>query len=166
MRARILLTDGTRTLDLFWVEHDGSDVYCGTTRVEDKSSYHASGKVHSDFAGQRRAHGWHSPLRDLRGSFYLSGLTIDDIDVFIGSMSESWAFTGKKADAVLLVDSRALPRDAQVQISFGLVEAGNGDALARVISGSNGGSSVRSVTAVVAASVSPWVCAVAHTLCR
>src|SRR5437867_5128214 len=130
MRARVLITDGTDIIDLFWVCHNGSDVYCGLTNVDDKRSYHASGKVHSIFAGERRDEGWYVPLKDLKGQFQLTGITIGDMSRFIKSNIGTFGYSGRKSDAVLLVDTRSVPTRMQTHISVGLVEPGNGSILA------------------------------------
>src|SRR5215472_8657485 len=72
MRARVLITDGSRTIDLYWVEHTGTDVYCGTPNVDGKRSYHASGKIHSTREAKREHEAQHTPLKDLKGQFSLT----------------------------------------------------------------------------------------------
>jgi hypothetical protein len=46
LKARIVLTDGSETAEAFWLDHDGSNVYCGQSRLGLKRSYHESGKHH------------------------------------------------------------------------------------------------------------------------
>lgn len=162
MRARVLISNGCRTIDLFWIEHTGTDVYCGLSRVQDKTSYHASGKVHTDFAGERRHHGWYSPLANLKGSYHLTGFTSHDLDAWVSDLSNDWNYSGKKSDAVLLLDTRSIPNGTSVSISVDLVEAGNSEALARLLR--NGPQ--QPLLAVLAASVQPWVCATVHAIAQ
>jgi hypothetical protein len=46
MKAKILYTNGQRIVELFWVTHTGTDLYCGMSGSNIKRSYHASGKLH------------------------------------------------------------------------------------------------------------------------
>jgi hypothetical protein len=128
MRARILFTDGKRTRDLFWLSHDGRDVYCGPCGLDWKRSYHRSGKAHLDRLGERTEEKWCTPLRDLNGFYLLDGMGIVntsnalDVDLFPN-------YSGKKGDAVLVVDSRSFPENSTINIHVGLLEPNNLEAL-------------------------------------
>ena len=128
MRARILLTDGKRTRDLLWLEHDGKDVYCGPCGLDWKRSYHESGAVHLKRQGERYEEKRCEPLADLGGFYLLEGIGVVNasdvlnVDIF---PEYSW----KKGDAVLVVDSRSFPEDSTINIHIGLLEADNFEAL-------------------------------------
>lgn len=164
MRARILITDGSRTIDLFWVHHDGKDVYCGLSKADDKRSYHESGKIHSTFAGERRHEGWHTPLKDLKGQFHLTGINLGNVRDWIKGLSPHWEYSGKKSDAVLLVDTRSVPLDVQTHISVGLVEPKNGKVLSWLLDlpFNVEGEEFKPQQGLFATSVSPWVYATVY----
>jgi len=54
MRLRVLWTDGSKTKDILWLRHTGTDIYYGITGAPGfathKGSYHASGAHHVDRA--------------------------------------------------------------------------------------------------------------------
>ncbi len=164
MRARVLITNGSRTIDLFWVHHDGKDVYCGLSKVDDKRSYHESGKIHSTFSGERRDEGWHTPLRDLKGQFHLTSINVGNIGKWINSLSSSWDYSGKKSDAVLLVDTRSVPADVQTHISVGLVEPTNGKVMSWLLDlpFNVEGEEFKPQLGLFSTSVSPWVYATVY----
>ena len=127
MRTRILYTNGKRTLDLFWVKHEGSDVYCGPSGIDWKRSYHRSGKVHLVRLGERMEEQWRTPLADLKGFHLLDGMgVLNNPRIFEDPIKE---YSGKKGDAVLVVDSRSWPEDSTINIHIGLLEPDNFDAL-------------------------------------
>lgn len=130
MRARILVTDGSRTIDLFWVEHDGDNVYCGTSKFDGKRSYHGSGKIHSTKDGKKEHEAWHTPLKKLKKTFHLTSINIGNADAFVKAAAPRYEYSGRKSDAVLLIDTRSIPDDVQTNIMIGLVEPGNGKSLA------------------------------------
>jgi hypothetical protein len=74
MKTKILYTDGQRTVELFWVNHKGTDVYCGSPKSDLKRSYHASGKLHTKDGGPQLDANWVAPLKDLKGTFHLMTL--------------------------------------------------------------------------------------------
>lgn len=166
MRARVLITNGSRTIDLFWVNHDGKDVYCGLSKVDDKRSYHESGKIHSTFAGERRDEGWYLPLKDLKGQFHLTSINVGNIREWINNLSDSWEYSGKKSDAVLLIDTRSVPVDVQTHISVGLVEPSNGKVISWLLDlpFNIEGEEFKPQQGLFATSVSPWVYATVYWL--
>jgi hypothetical protein len=162
VRVRVLITNGRRTVDVFWVEHTGTDVYCGANRASGKRSYHRSGKVHYTDAGVRTSEGWHVPLAELRGQFHLSTINIGNARAFVQVVHPRLNYSGKKSDAVLLIDARQIPTQVQTQIAVGLVEPGNGDVLAWLLSlkSEHAEMKVTSQQALISTATSPWVYAI------
>lgn len=129
MRARILYTNGTKTVDLFWLSHDGRDVYCGQPGYDSKRSYHASGKVHTKGQGEYRDEGWHAPLKDLKTQFHLTTIGLRNDSKWFEVVAPKFEYSGKRSDAILTIDSRSLPRRQAVNVSIGLLEPGRMDVL-------------------------------------
>jgi len=128
MRARILFTDGKRTRDLFWLSHDGKDVYCGPCGLDWRRSYHQSGKAHLNRLGERLEEKWCTPLRDLKGFYLLEGMGIlNASDALAADLFPE--YSGRKGDAVLVVDSRSFPENSTINIHVGLLEPNNLEAL-------------------------------------
>lgn len=124
MRLRVLYTIGQRTQDLFWLSHNGTDVYCGPTKLSLKLSYHESGKVHTQLAGEKNHDKWHEPLADLKGGWCMMSTAFKNSDALEGRMN--WpTYTGAIGDCLMMVDGRSIPRNVSVQIDVGLTEAGN-----------------------------------------
>jgi len=128
MRARILFTNGGKTIDLFWIKHDGSDVYC-PTGFDVKRSYHASGKIHSTAQGTRTDEAWHTPLRDLKGQFHLTTIAKTNSAQWFDEVDPKYHYSGRSSDAVLVIDSRSVPEQVQLNVSIGLLEPGRMDIL-------------------------------------
>jgi hypothetical protein len=164
MCARVLITDGSRTIDLFWVHHDGKDVYCGFSKIDDKRTYHASGKIHSTFAGIRRDEGWHTPLKNLKGHFQLTGINVGNIGQWMGIISNNLEYSGKKSDTVLFVDTRSIPQDVETHISLGLLEPKNGKVMSWLLGlpFNIDGEEFKPQMGLFATSVSPWVYATVY----
>jgi hypothetical protein len=121
MRLRVLLTNGSRTVDLLWLRHTGSDIYYGFVGSGSKHSYHESGARHfKNEDGEIQPYSAHHPLRQLSGQLQLSTFGFHRNIVESEEKSE---FVGKKSDAVLYLDSRTLPE--QPNVMFGLLEPGN-----------------------------------------
>jgi hypothetical protein len=129
MRARVLFTNGQRTIDLFWLSHDGSDVYCGNPGFDRKRTYHASGKIHSTVEGKKTNEGWHTRLRDLKGQFHLTTIGLTNSAKWLEAVESKYEYSGKKSDAVLIIDSRSIPEGVALNVSIGLLESGNTDVL-------------------------------------
>lgn len=125
MRLRILLTDGQRTVDLFWLIHNGTDIYYGAVGDNWKDSYHASGKRHmKSLNGGYGKIESHHPLEDLIEQMQLITFAFSTNIVRSSNAAE---FSGKKADVFTFLDSRTLP--AQVNVAVGLLEPGNYSAM-------------------------------------
>ena len=164
MRAHVLVTDGKRTVDLFWVEHDGKDVYCGHPKFDGKRSYHESGKIHSTRNGRKEDEAWVTPLKDLKKTFNLTSINIGNAHSYVTTAAPRYEYSGRKSDAVLLIDTRAIPEDVQTNILIGLVEPGNGKSLAWLLSLQLPFEDEEFLPqqAVLATSVKPWVYAVVY----
>lgn len=168
MRTRVLVTNGTRAVDLYWVEHGGNDVYCGMTRVGGKRSYHGSGQIHDTFSGSRKNEVRHVPLKDLKGQFHLVSVNIGDATKYVESAKDAFEYSDRPSDAVLLIDARSIPANTQTNIAIGLVEPGNGGALAWLfsLSGDLGGLSFLTSQCMIISSVQPWVYAIVSWVTR
>jgi len=133
MRLRILYTNGTKTVDLFWLTHDGVDIYCGAPRFSDKRSYHASGKVHSDTNGGRNHEGWHFPLKEFKDQFHLRTIALNTLNFFDGDITPKFNFTGKKSDCIVTIDIRTFNQGDQANLMIGILEPNRFDILNNLI---------------------------------
>lgn len=122
MRLRILYTNGVKTIDLFWLIHDGADVYCGAPEFSEKRSYHASGKVHSDNNDNRNHEGWHMPIKDFKKQFHLRTIALNTVNFFDGEFLPKFNFTGKKSDCIVTIDIRSFDPGEPANILIGLLE--------------------------------------------
>jgi hypothetical protein len=155
MRARILYTNGQKTTNLVWIEHNGTDVYSGVPGFPVKSSYHESGKYHTDSNGERQHHEMQTPLKELKTDFSLGTIAFMNSKEYFEVVSDKFLYTGKKGDVTLTVDSRTLPENLTLNIQYGLLPAGRLDLLQAAISGISSFTSVKQV--LVATSVEPYV---------
>lgn len=156
MRTRILLTDGPRVTDFFWVEHSGTDVYFGPVGRDSKISYHAQGEIHEKREGRLLWRYQSVPLRELRGYQQLAALGFGGRE--LGSMP---AFEGKKSDTALWIDLRVVPAGSTLNVLIGLVEPRNGQAIQSLIEpSSSDSSSFEPKQLMIATAVEPWVFAV------
>lgn len=120
MRLRVLMTNGTRTVDLIWLEHNGTDIYYGGVGWTDKDSYHASGKRHTKSKmGKHSEIQEHHRLDNFQGQIQLCTFLFG---TGIVEDSEATEYKGKKGDSVIWVDARTLP--SQINVSLGLLEPG------------------------------------------
>jgi hypothetical protein len=162
MRVRILINDGTRTVDFFWLEHCRTDVYCGPSKIDVKHSYHASGAVHMNVAGTRRDEGQHVALKDFEGCFRLMSNQFTDIFSFMSNQPSSFDYRGGKSDAVMVIDSRTIS-SPRVGVSIGILEPGNFGALAPVAETDVlGAYPMQCKELLLATSVQPWVYLALH----
>src|SRR5262245_59904572 len=100
MRLRVLYTNGQRTQDLFWLSHNGTDVYCGPTKLSLKRSYHESGKVHTQVAGDKNHDKWHEPLANLKGGWCMLSTAFKNSDALEGRMN--WpTYSGAIGDCLM-----------------------------------------------------------------
>lgn len=125
MRLRVLLTNGSRTVDLIWLEHNGTDIYYGYVGWPEKTSYHASGQRHSRSAsGERTPIQAHHRLDQFSAQLQLCAFGFDK-EIVRSSLATE--YTGKRGDSVIFLDSRSLPQ--LVNVSLGLVEVGGYNAM-------------------------------------
>jgi len=164
MRLRVLVTNGSRTIDLFWLSHDGVDVYCGPNKFDSKRSYHKSGKVHTKADGVCNNEGWHQPLASIRGQFHLSTINIGDASQFVELADQKYEYGGKKTDACLIVDSRSIPSNVQANIAIGLLEPGNFEAISHLTIKQEFSEfeSISCEQILLKTSVNPWVYVIVH----
>ena len=134
MRARALITDGVRTIDVFWLEHKGSDVYWGMPGFASKRSYHSSGQIHTKGKGGAQDVVQHTPLRYLKGQFMCTSMGFGDLRRYVRAAAPRHEYSRRKSDVVLTVDARAVPATARTSIVFGLVEPLNFKALRFLLS--------------------------------
>lgn len=122
MRTRILVTDGQNTIDVYWIEHTGSDIYFGFTKADGKRTYHASGKQHSTYGGTKQHEGTGVPLKEFKGLLPLSNMRVGVLTEQIKVRGTKQKYSGKESDNVLLLDARAMPRDSECHVEIGLLE--------------------------------------------
>ena len=164
MRTRILATNGQRTIDLFWLSHDGKDVYCGFTKSDSKISFHQSGKIHTTSNGERRNESWVAPLAQVKGQFNLGSLSFGDTRKMLELADPRYDYHGGKSDTVMVIDARSIPEGCQANLSYGLLEPGNLAALAPYIK-THHVPNVMSLSCeqlLLATSVEPWVYLILH----
>lgn len=164
MFARVLFTDGASTFTVYWIQHTGTDVYHGW-HPNEKGSYHASGQVHFKTRdGEMSGVEMCTPLGQLRGVHVLGSLgLINHPGNFKSRLSIDRQYNPQrrksKSDAILVIDSRAIPLDANIQLTIGLLEPGNLTAMANRVYQDSDGGVVMSLTKqfLLDTSVKPWV---------
>lgn len=159
MRSRILITNGTRTIDLVWIQHTGTDIYWGSTGFDGKHSYHASGKVHTTQDGERSGESWQAPLQEISGIHHLTthSFRTEIIDV----AADRFIYSGKKSDAVMIIDTRSLSQGETVHAGIGLMEPYRLDALSPLIKAQNA-VGLRCRQILTATDITPWVYVLVH----
>jgi hypothetical protein len=133
MRVRILYTNGQKTVDLFWLSHDGKDVYCGSPGFEGHRSYHKSGEVHSKTSKSTQDEGWHAPLSQLKRQFHLTTIALGNSPEWFKGVAETHVYKGGKSDSVLVIDSRSIPEGQPINVAVGLLEPGNFKVLGSIL---------------------------------
>lgn len=134
MYARVLFTDGTNALTVYWLQHTGRDVYHGW-HPNQKGSYHESGQTHYKTRSNEISDvEIHTPLAQLQGAHVLGGLQlINHPGNFTGQMAEERKYKPQwkrsASDAILMIDSRSIELDANIKLTIGLLEPGNFAAL-------------------------------------
>jgi len=117
VRVRIVLTDGVRTDVLYWIDHDGKDVYHGGPRERPHFSYHEDGTIYAGTKSASVRASDREPLGQFRRLHRLMGIAVGS--EFAGR--ELHPYTGKQADAVAFIDTRAFP-PCILRVSVGLLE--------------------------------------------
>jgi hypothetical protein len=156
MKVKILLTNGKKFIDVFWLLHDGSDIYCGPSSIDSKRSYHASGKVHSRFSGKLYNEKKHIPLANFSGEFLLEGLGIGNLPLWFEQTEGFSEFSGKKTDIFLVIDLRTVPSDVTINIRIGLLEPWRTDLLISQVN------NLEVQQMLIATAVRPWIYTVVH----
>ena len=163
MHARVLITNGPRSIDFLWLQHTGSDVYWGQPKFNWKRSYHASGQLHTKAGGRTDEIAYAAPLADLKGYFHLITAGITSL-TWIDSVDPRYDYRGSPADAVLTADLRTMPKGTALNVGVGLLEAGNLGALAPFVQGKIDvpGMTIDPTQVLIASSVNPWVVAMVN----
>lgn len=125
MKTKVLYTNGAKTVDLFWVRHTGSDVYCGGSRSNFKRSYHSSGKLHETEGGKKRNEAWVAPLKEVKGQFHLMTLAFSNSRNWAKGAFSRLETTRSKLDAAIFIDSRSISERQTVNVLIGLLEPHN-----------------------------------------
>ena len=159
MYAKVVGTFGNEPSDILWIQHTGTDLYCGISNFDAKWSYHFSGKLHLQVAGSKEHESWHASLQNFKGYFAITTLAIarpNDESAFQNSFPPS---SGHKVDAIVLVDFRVVPPGVTPNISVGLLEPGKLEELNHLITAPFGPDrkNVETHQVHVATNVSPWV---------
>ena len=122
MRARVLITNGRRTIDVCWLTHKGSDVYWGTPGFASKHSYHASGETHTKSRGPAEGVMHRVPLARLTGAALLTSIGLGNVRRLVQRAAPRHEYSGRKSDVVLTVDVRTVPASALTCVMIGLLE--------------------------------------------
>ena len=156
LKAKVLLTNGTKFVDAFWINHTGTDVYCGPSFWNSHRSYHSTGEVHSKLSGNLCNQQTHVPLATFTGEFLLEGLGIANIPEWFTESDDSMDFRGGENDTFLVLDLRTVPSDVTVNIRIGLLEPSRPDILLPKLATFD----VHQILFVT--STSPWIYAVVY----
>jgi hypothetical protein len=160
MDARLYVTDGQKTIKLFWLQYDGKDVHCGLSKFTNKLTYHGSGELHTTQNGQNINRDWRAPLAGITGLMHLT--TISSIPQLL-AYSDPISNISRKSDAILLIDLRPIPKDADLHIAVGLLERGRLDAISPMLVPIDfSGIRLAPQQAFFITSVDPWVWAVLY----
>ena len=120
MQLRVLMTNGSRTVELIWLEHTGTDIYYGGVGWDTKDSYYASGKRREKSkTGKRSEIQNYYRLANFKDQLQLCVFAIGTGIVEDSAITE---YKGKKADSIIWLDTRTLPN--QINVPLGLLEVG------------------------------------------
>lgn len=125
MRTKVLYTNGDRIAELFWVQHTGTDVYCGQPNSSSKKSYHASGKLHEKVDGIETNSHWVAPLKEIKGQFHLMTIGIRNPRQWSEGAFKNIEYSNSKLDNAIFIDSRSIPEKEEINIVIGLLEPNN-----------------------------------------
>jgi hypothetical protein len=116
-RIRILLSDGPRTVDLFWVQHTGRDIYYGIKGASAKWSYHKDGnrfyRVDPSQPPKVIEIGAAPPDR------FKDEVRLVCLVLTRGTISRWPAYKGGLSDAAAFLDARATAFERPVYVSAG-----------------------------------------------
>lgn len=122
MRTRILVTNGQKTIQVYWVEHTGSDIYFGLGGMVGKRTYHGSGVQHTSYGGTREKGYKGVPLKEVKGVRVLSNVSLGRLTETDFARRKSQNYSGKKSDSVIILDTRACPSGAEGHLEIGILE--------------------------------------------
>ena len=117
-----MYTNGKDTVELFWVKHTGTDVYCGSSGSESKTTYHKTGKLHWKKGELEKNSAWVAPLKEVKGQFHLMTIGLNNSYNMPKKTCQRIGFTKHKVDAVLYIDARSIPEKEFISIAVGLLE--------------------------------------------
>jgi hypothetical protein len=152
MKAKILYTNGDNTVELFWIKHTGSDVYCGSSGSDTKKSYHESGKLHWKKEGKEIGGAWVAPLKEVKGQFHLMTIGLNNSCDFPDKTCHKIGFKQHEVDAALYIDSRSIPEKEFINITVGLLEPSCFNSLHEIVVASENVKQVLLATETV-----PWI---------
>ncbi len=123
MDLRVLLASEERTVKFAWVRHAGDDVYTGVLWKPGHFAYHASGEFHfKKKDGLIEYREIKVPLRKIVDAVPLFGVRFAPSDV--AHFTELPAARDSRANTILCLDTASMPNNREVEINFGLLEAG------------------------------------------
>ena len=134
MRTRIVLTNGKISRELFWLTHNGKDIYWGFggAKLRHKISHHASGIKYLCANDKIIRRDIVSPPNKVKG--YEPIITFGSIyNPSYYDDSQTISFSGSKLDAVFMVDTRSLPKKGHNNIDVGIIEAGRLDVVQNIL---------------------------------
>lgn len=121
MKVRILYTNGSKSYNMFWVSHDGKDIYYGSTDDEGHHSYHESGKMHYRTRDSTEQNRWEIPLKDFKFHRHLITYGFHNNSAYFKGQSQYKEYHGKKGNGTMIIDSRSIPDDFMINAAIGLV---------------------------------------------
>jgi hypothetical protein len=120
-------------------------------KTKRKRTYHQSGKIHTKVNGAKSEEAWTKPLKDLKGQFHLTTISIGNAKSWVNAQHSRHEYTAKKSECILSVDTRVIPDSVQTNISIGLLEPLNLNALKKLIQ------IVSPQQILLSTEVEPWV---------
>ena len=156
--TRVLLTDGRRTIDLFWLTHTGTDVYWGMSGTNRKTSYHESGKVHTKEGDVTTAVQEKVPLREIKGWHIATSIGVNS--EMLEHAAARYDYAGGSTNASLVVDVRSFPKGVGISIVVGLLGSRNYLALDRAITSYSSENPTSTKQVLISTETDPWVFAI------
>jgi hypothetical protein len=122
VRLSVLLSDGARTAELFWLKQNGNELYYHLSQLKGYHfSYHESGQRHHKTDSEHELIEQSIPVPQFKGQKDLFQLGFAKRTLDSPCMSAS----GRKADVRVVVDSRTLKENMNYLLRIGLLEPGN-----------------------------------------
>jgi hypothetical protein len=127
MRVRILLTDGSKTEDLYWLRHNGHEVTCGRPDDHWHVSYPKHDRIRltrvAPVVSRRFTNAPPMPLTHFTGHRELIGFSLPP------TPGLGPPFQRQSEDIIVFVDVRSLPADRLLWVFVGLVAPGMLDSI-------------------------------------